>query len=223
MNKQHSQPTTNDINENIYTAADLIAKIAAFTSHELNNHILNGNYVVLTKTLDLKEVLPKLPTGWHFQYISRLQNGHYKQLVILPSDKSHQRTWNQGLYAIAANAGLKDKVAINLWAKWRNVAKFEYLPYLIMMLEDERIREHYLDYDPEWSYTQFMVWRDMLGFNDNLKTVQRWDMIHLYQRIIRLKAEDHPELAASLCTVDFGWSDRYSSVRTGRPIAVGFD
>lgn len=222
MTKQQSQPSFDDINENIYSTADLIARIALFTTQELNHYILSGNYVVLAKTLDLKEVLPNLPKGWRFQYITRLSDGHWRQLVILPTDRSHQRIWNTGLYAIAEKAGLTDPTARIVWAKWRNVAKFEYLSYLIMMLNDGAVRAHYLEYDPEWTYPQYQLWRARIGFDDKLKTVQRWDMLHLYHKIMRIKAESHQNPEESPRTDRFGRLGRRSLDVSDRPVAGGF-
>lgn len=222
MTKQNNQPSLDEINESIYSAADLIAKIAGFTPVELNHYILNGNYVILKKTLDLKEMLPALPRGWRFQYISRMSNHRYKQLVILPTDKTRQRIWNAGLFTIASNAGLKDPIAAVVWAKWCNVSKFEYLPYLVKMLTDLNICEQYLDYEPKWSYNQYILWRERLGFDDQLKAIQRWDMIHMYQTIMRIKAEADQLQPESQYTATLGWSDRYSPDSHGRPVAVGF-
>ncbi len=151
---------------------ELYQVLALKTEDQLNDLVRDGGFV-LAKNVSAKDLnFPPLATGWMLTCTKPKQEGLPRTFFIRYTTPTTKRIWLQGQKRIAERAGLEPTQVLR-WCKSRITQKYELLDCVSEVIQTPRLKETYLNYNPDFSKEDFVRWKGQYEINDRFWLAKR--------------------------------------------------
>lgn len=169
---------------------ELYDVLARKTEEQLNDLVRDGGFV-LAKNVSAKDLcFPELAAGWILTCTKPKQEGLPRTVFIRYTNPTTKRIWLQGQKRIAERAGLEPAQVIR-WCKSRITQKYELLDYVSEVIQTPRLKEAYLNYDPNFSKEDFLKWKTTYAITDRFWWAKRCKLKELLIELLSETPQNH--------------------------------